>query len=165
MDERFARLRTLTFVVIGLGALLLGLPLLCIRPGAPASTYSSYLEAERAGAVGHGWIPPWVPRSATAIREVHDIASSRQWLRFELPLDDAKTMVAAMQPLPLSEARALSGTRPGSVGWWPPELNPSFSAEPRPAGELTFHRAADPGGGSYCLAVEWTMPAAYAWTC
>jgi hypothetical protein len=37
------------------------------------SSYADKAAAVEDGAVRRGWIPPWVPESATAIREVHDL--------------------------------------------------------------------------------------------
>ena len=165
MDERFARLRTITFLVVGVGAMLLVLPLLCIRVDTATSSYATYAEAEREGAVQRGWIPAFVPASATEIREVRDPRHDRQWLRFQLPLADARTMVAAMSQLSLGEARALSGTRPGQVGLWPAELNPSFSAAPRGEDELSIYRAPEHVAGPRCVAIEWPMLTVYAWSC
>lgn len=39
----------------------------------PRSAYESFGEAEKAGAVARGWIPSYVPASASSIVEVHDI--------------------------------------------------------------------------------------------
>ena len=49
----------------------------------PRATYATYADAERDGAVRRGWIPPYVPRSATDIAEVHDAFTILEIIAYE----------------------------------------------------------------------------------
>ena len=56
---------------------------LCLGCGEIRSvTYATYGDAIAAGAQRRGWLPSFVPATATDIREVHDIDTNTQWLRF-----------------------------------------------------------------------------------
>jgi hypothetical protein len=55
----------------------------CSRFERPQVSYASYTEAQRVGALGPGgWIPEFLPASATDIREQHDIDTNELWLSF-----------------------------------------------------------------------------------
>jgi hypothetical protein len=128
------------------------------------SKYATYADAERDRAIARGWIPSFVPPSARAIREVHNIDSNRQWLRFELPEPDARRMVAALSPISFHEARARAEAPPRWSGPWPSELG-EYLLTPRAS--LTFHRDAAPATGARCVVVAWAEQpiAAYVWSC
>jgi hypothetical protein len=49
------------------------------------AAFTSYEEALASGAVEQGWVPTWVPRQATEIREVHNIDTNERALSFVLP--------------------------------------------------------------------------------
>src|SRR5512139_2667727 len=48
------------------------------------STYATFSEAESKGAIVRGWVPGWLPPSATKIREVHNIDTNRFMLGFSV---------------------------------------------------------------------------------
>ena len=48
------------------------------------ASYRTTSDAVAAGAVKHGWIPAWVPSTATDLREVHDVDSNQSALSFSL---------------------------------------------------------------------------------
>lgn len=156
-------LRVLTgFAVIVL--LVVGGMFLLLYTEDVVSTYATYEEAERDGAHRRGWMPAYVPRSAQEIREVHNIDSNRQWLRFRLPEADARAMVRKMQPLSYAEARTSARKPPRWRGPWIPKLERATLLSPR--GDLSLLHDAAPGLGARCVAVEWNEPAAvYAWSC
>jgi hypothetical protein len=58
--------------------------------------YPTFPDAERAGAVERGWIPAWVPRSATDIVEVHDLDTNAQVLRFRAPREALAEMASRL---------------------------------------------------------------------
>jgi hypothetical protein len=126
------------------------------------SSYATYADAERAGAVGRGWVPAFVPRSATAIREAHDLDTNDQWLRFRLPDGDTLGAVGAVA-LPLNEARLSTGKPPAIVQPWLAELRdpPLITAR---AGIRTY-RHPDAGLGARCVALDLSAAEAYVWSC
>ena len=50
------------------------------------SSYATRQEAVEAGQVAKGWIPRWVPASATNLREIHNLDSNASALAFDLPV-------------------------------------------------------------------------------
>lgn len=60
-------------------------------------SYSTYSEAQRAGAVERGWIPSFVPTSARNLKDSHDLDTSRQTLRFTIPPSAAADMVSGFR--------------------------------------------------------------------
>jgi hypothetical protein len=127
-----------------------------------ATSYVTYAEAERAGAVTRGWIPPFVPRSATDIREVHDLDTNEQWLRFSVPAGDTSVALGATL-LPLSEARQLARTPPSVMGPWLPELRDPPLVTPRSGIRAYRHRRT--GIGANCVALDTRENRAYVWRC
>lgn len=127
------------------------------------STLATYEEAEEASAVHRGWIPAFVPRSAGEIREVHNVDTNRQWLRFTVDEVEAQQMVSSLQPLTLDKARPSSSRPPRWTGAWPEELGGGRRTSRT---ELSLHYDPRPGLGARCVAVEWLTPATvYAWRC
>ena len=123
-------------------------------------TYGSVLQANGFQFQG-GWVPKWLPASASNIREVHDIDSGRQWLRFSIPRIHVPIFLASSQPLPRAEARRTGVKRPLRVGsGWPDELSRVPMATPRSS--LEFRRLPDT---PFCAAVDDSTGVIVAWTC
>lgn len=54
-----------------------------------SESYDSYSEvAAIAGIFDAGWIPIWLPKSATNIKETHDIDTNEAWLTFVFSSND-----------------------------------------------------------------------------
>lgn len=128
------------------------------------ATYPTFADAERAKAAERGWIPQYVPRSATEIAEVHDLDVNTQRLRFRAPLADLRSMVAALRPVQTSEVREHDDQVPELKGPWPNELRTLGQKAVRDRPELGLFFAADEEGAR-CVAVEWKARVAYAWSC
>lgn len=151
-------------VLVGLAAFLFGGISYCYHLEDQVSIFASHGEAASAGAVRSGWLPPFVPSSATAIRGVRNLDTDRQWLRFTVSEQDARMMVSGMKPLPYAEARSSTGKPPRWRGSWPAELQRPVVATPR--GDLGFFRDPSPRWGARCVAVEWApVTTVYAWSC
>ena len=128
------------------------------------ATYATYSAAETEGAVRRGWIPEYVPRSATDITEVHDLDLNTQRLRFRAPEADLRAMVAAFVPISLAEARSLAVWSPALSGDWPAELSvDGDGTRARPS--LQFFRAPSGEPSARCLAIDWATGTVYAWSC
>jgi hypothetical protein len=125
------------------------------------STYSTYAEAEREGAISRGWIPGFVPASATDIREVHNLDTNNQWLRFRLTRSVALEMTGSLQPVvDLDEVRPVSSP-PRWSGPWPHER------DLQEQGEIELYRYGLPGSGARCIAIDWSenLVTVFAWSC
>jgi hypothetical protein len=73
----------------------------------------------RDGAITRGWIPEWIPASATNVREVHDLDTNRSQLAFAYTEFDTATL----EPGCRFEAQGqITFARTALRSWWPPEL-------------------------------------------
>ena len=88
----------------------------------PKTKYSTMAEARLKGAVEAGWIPPFVPDSATDIIEQHNIDSNVVYLSFSLPPNDSPG--PPCQPIESSSVKWFSSY----PIWWPHELRGSNEA-------------------------------------
>lgn len=131
-------------VIAGLGVLL-GTGTLFDQFETVEGIYATYAEAERAGAVERGWIPAFVPRSATEIEEVHDLDTNWQRLRYRAPVEDLQAMVESMRRLTREEAERMGGDVSG--------------------GALQIYRDTTMEAGAACVAVDFRQAVASAWTC
>ena len=59
--------------------------------------YPTYTDARSAGAVSRGWVPAFVPTSARDISDSHDLDTSRQTLRFTVPVAQISAMVSGFE--------------------------------------------------------------------
>jgi len=126
------------------------------------TTYATYVDAEQAGAVARGWIPAFVPRTATEIREAHDLDTNQQWLRFRVPPGDTAVAVGGML-IPLTAVRGEAAPPPSGVGPWLPELRAPPLVTSRSG--IRVYRHARGGFGAACVALDTRENLAYAWSC
>lgn len=83
------------FASLGLSSLLIGFYTLYFfnKSETVISEFSTYEDAQNADAMGLSkWLPDWLPKTATKIREVHNIDTSQVWLEFRI--DTASRLVA-----------------------------------------------------------------------
>lgn len=71
-------------------------------------TYATYAEAQSAGAVKRGWVPTFVPSSATDIVDSHDLDTNRQTLKFNLPPSSIGEMVVGLRVVSANDQDALT---------------------------------------------------------
>ncbi|MFD2095474.1 hypothetical protein ACFSJ3_05705 [Corallincola platygyrae] len=57
----------------------------------PKSEFDTYKEAEAAGMMQAGWIPPFIPHSSFNIKEQHDIDTNIVTMSFEYRPDDTES--------------------------------------------------------------------------
>jgi hypothetical protein len=149
------RYRYLWFPFIVFGGLGVGLAwgLLVYNPDLMVEQYATFSQADSAGAVRRGWLPSFVPQSATDLRDVHDYDTNHQWLRFRAPERDLHSMTLHLDPAP-----QLKVPKPRKwEGSWVPE-----NAAP---GDVRFYRTPDTALVARCVAVAVRASVAYAWTC
>jgi len=93
------------------------------------SFYASLAEADKDGAIAHGWIPDDIlPGSSRSIHAVHDLSPSREWCAFEFATNDSEKLrknLKSVDGLPLSVRRV----RDPKVPWWPTELSGDLDAQ------------------------------------
>jgi hypothetical protein len=106
----------------GLAALVCGTFLACAAAcgdiDVVTDSYATTSEAQQAGAIDAGWIPPLLPKGAHDIRAAHDLDRPRRWGLFNFHPADADALRAALEP----EEISLAGVRcdiPPRIEWWP----------------------------------------------
>jgi hypothetical protein len=111
-------------------------------------SFATHSELQASGLIERGWVPPWIPRSATQIEEAHDLDTSRARMRFRVPVEDARTMTAHLAPLSHHEA-----LRRGASRLYLSEDSISFYLDPSNA------------AGVNCVAVGWRSGIVHGWSC
>ena len=86
------------------------------------SSYANYDEVVADNAIRRGWIPIFLPKSASNIQEIHNLENNEIWLVFNLKSDDYKAMVRSCNSIPMSEIQYPSR----AVSWWPDALSPDL---------------------------------------
>lgn len=97
-------------LAITVGALLLLSS--CLRENLE-SHYRTYTEAVAAGAIARGWIPKWLPSTASDIHEEHNIDTNATLLAFDYGTAGPEQFLATCH----RDSRV--PRNPGSDGWWP----------------------------------------------
>jgi len=87
------------------------------------STYASYGDVASDDAFTRGWVPRFLPQSATNIQERHNLDTNEMWGRFTASRADLDSIRARCAPIPSSAL-----VRPRSpnqfrgfpkLSWWP----------------------------------------------
>lgn len=113
--------------------------------------YENWSEAQKASP--KGWIPDFLPRSATAIRETRNIETNEQWMRFDFAGTDFSQLKASCPET--SRAIEVFPRRP-MVLWWPSKLNSNAKEFP-PA--YVLYQCPD----NIWLAIEFPPGRAFLW--
>ena len=81
-------------------------------------SYGSFADADANGACQRGWIPSFVPHSATAIQATHNLDTNQQWLTFQVTPADLQEIRAKLTPVAVEKS-----VSPRLVpSWWPDDL-------------------------------------------
>jgi hypothetical protein len=92
-----------------------------------SAEYESYEAARAAGAIAQGWVPEWLPPTATFIREVHNLNTNQSMLSFRFE--------SSGPPPVLDECHQIDPFAPGKppfkTSWWPGDV---------PASRLSTYR-------------------------
>lgn len=132
----------------------------CSGIDAQTNSFATLAEAEEAGAIANGWMPPGLPPGTRDIRQGHVPGTPQRWGVIEFPQSDT----AALRALLESEELRLDGQRceiPGRVEWWPVILRGTLDGERIAATQLRAYRARE---GNLIFAVNWNQGRAYFWT-
>jgi hypothetical protein len=127
-----------------------------------AEDYETYADAEADGAVTRGWLPVFVPRSAFEIREVHDLDTNRQWLRFKVPPGDTTVLVGATD-YPLRVAPEAGPPR--QMGRWSAELRDPPLIWQHGSRVRTYQHVATSSAAAWCFAFDHATHEVFAWSC
>ena len=94
-------IKYLSLILVGF-ATLLGLAVILISAWfnaamTPKSNFANYAEAKASGIMDRGWVPHWIPKSATDIHEQHDLDTNWVKMTFNYALDDVDNLRLACQ--------------------------------------------------------------------
>lgn len=92
------------------------------------ASYRTHAEAVAESQVLKGWIPEWVPSSAVALHEVHNLDSNASALTFELPPGTLLSLPPDCNAIEYRESLPVYFSR----RWWP--------GEAQLTGEYSFFR-------------------------
>lgn len=65
----------------------------------PRSSFTSFAEMEAAGMIAAGWLPKFLPRSATHIEESHHIDTNTVWASFKYQVGDLQAVEGACEKI------------------------------------------------------------------
>jgi hypothetical protein len=80
--------------------------------------YPKYEDAVKEGAVKRGWIPGWVPTTATEIHEQHDLDTNNVWVKFTAPVSEKTRITAGLKKLSDTEILKVTTPHPSRTDWW-----------------------------------------------
>ena len=69
----------------------------------PRGTYASYAEMEQSGLIARGWLPNYLPTSATDIEESHNIDTNRVWAAFKYHVGDVGSVESSCKQVAQNE--------------------------------------------------------------
>jgi hypothetical protein len=103
----------------------------------PKSKYDDYQAVVADGAIGRGWVPPFLPRSAIEITEQHSIDANFGFISFNADAEDIERMKDRCAEMQYTEVKYLSSY----PIWWPTELTGSNEV----SANLDFYLCAEYG--------------------
>lgn len=124
--------------------------------------YATFADAERDRAPQRGWIPVWMPHSATDIEEVHDLDVNTQRLAFRVPPADVPRLTEALAPASLAQVWPPDVRSPALEGEWPLDAAVANGAA---AKRLSTYITRDSSSASSCVAIDRAASKVYAWSC
>ena len=83
-------MKILTRIALVLIGSVLGLLAFCEHQENPTSYFSDYSKAKASGIMDRGWIPTYIPKSSTDIRETHNIDTNIVKMTFKYLVGDTK---------------------------------------------------------------------------
>jgi len=133
----------------------------CRDPDQLYRHYATYGEAVAAEEVQRGWLPAWVPASATDVHIQGNIDTNESWLRFDVPRISADSLRRGLKPLSAGDVQVRKPS--GSRAWWFEGL-----IEQQPANDAALYADIYRGDGnivprSVVIAFDRTSGRVYAW--
>ena len=101
----------------------------------PKIKYDDYQAVVADDAVGRGWVPPFLPKSATEITEQHSIDTNNGFISFKADAEDIERMKEGCDAMQYTEVKYLSSY----PIWWPDWLTGSYEV----SANLDFYLCAE----------------------
>lgn len=119
-------------------------------------SFSTYADAEKDGAFVQGWLPDFLPLSATEITYEADLDTSMVRVAFNFNVKDVGWVSRYLKRAEITPRATSLGIRVAEP-WWDPDLRRRADADVQK--KFRFYV----GGGLY-FAIDWSRPRAFAWT-
>ena len=114
------------------------------------NSYVSLSEMQAAGGISRGWVPAWLPVTATAITEAHDLDTNNFMVRFSFPVQSKLSLPAnCLRISPFAPPPP-----PFSRQWWPSDV---------PASHLSAYRHVFYRCGSVFVAIAENLGEGFSW--
>lgn len=115
----------------------------CKKMDLSEHSYANFNEAAKAKAIGKGsWIPAFIPRSATNIKEIHDIDTNEIWLTCSIDTNYDKLESEGLIKM---DGRQVEYPRRRWTKWWPAFLAISTAQEQEITAIYSFYKCPDGG--------------------
>ena len=87
------------------------------------ATFGTGIEAQQSLEAKQGWIPDWLPVTASGIQVQYDIDSYCRWFSFKLDKENKRVFIKNFRNLSSDEARTIKVPKPRQAEWWFKGLN------------------------------------------
>jgi hypothetical protein len=91
------------------------------------SFYANYSQAVSDGAIIKGWLPMFLPHSATNIAERHDIDTNEIWVQFYFSKDDLSFLLRSCEKIESTKVIYPRLNVTQAIDWWPSNLRGSLN--------------------------------------
>jgi len=102
-------------IIIGVIVCFIAGGIVCRTYEQPYRFYATMSEALHANERERGWLPGFIPNSATEIHIQNDIDNNYFWIRFNLPKEESDSIKMLLQR---AEAGTMTVTTPYDASWW-----------------------------------------------
>jgi hypothetical protein len=125
--------------------------------------YPSHAAALAAGEQQRGWLPEWVPGTASDLHLQYDLDTNEWWLRFHLPVAAARDSLKSQ--LQATDAASVRVSKPWPRSrWWFDALVQQQPANDAALNAQLFRRCCDAVHRTVVLAFDRNTPTVYVWT-
>ena len=128
----------------------------------PHRYYARVAEAAAAGEDVRGWLPAWLPRSATEVHLQSDLDTNDWWIRANLSSAAADSLRSLLSRVP-AERVLVRQPRSGSK-WWFEGLIEQQAADDGALHAELFRGRGAPVESTIVVAFDRTSPAVFVWT-
>jgi hypothetical protein len=123
--------------------------------------YATHAAALAAGEGQRGWLPEWVPSTASDVHLESDVDSNEWWLRFRLPARARDSLKSQFEAIDAANVRV---SRPWHAEWWFEGLVQKEPSNDAALNAELFQRCCDQLRRNIVLAFDRNTPTVYVWT-
>ncbi len=109
-------------IILGAFAMLIIVPMPSTMSFVREGHYATYVQAVEHGAIARGWLPEFVPETASKISDIHCLDTNSALLRLSLPEAGRSQLRETMRSVPPSKCDVPAEHLIGLVEWWPQDV-------------------------------------------